>query len=143
VIRHPRLVLDSLGRRNNTRFYHFWVHKRFLQAWQVYNWQCLRFHCDNPGRSTLVMLEDMLQGPQAVVADLAEWLGLSLDAGAFQDLYDPRILAGRPAQVRLASPLLYRRCLSLYRRMRRLISGRRPERSGRAETTGQGGDENP
>lgn len=150
VIRHPRLVLDSLGRRNNTRFYHFWVHNRFVRAWIVYNAECLRFYQEHPGRCVLVQLEELLQSPRAAIAHWSRWLGVSLDVEVFQSLYDPAVLADRPAQIRLASPVLYRASLSLYRQMVGARSGSAfetgPKRgsgaTGVAQGVGQGGNEN-
>jgi hypothetical protein len=165
VVRHPRLVLDSLGRRNNTRAYHIWLHNRFLRAWLLYNRECLRFHLENPRRCVFVYLEEMLQSPQALIAYLSQWLRMPLDLQVFQSLYDPEVLADRPAQIRLVSPILYRRCLALYRQMpgtgphaalgtgsharsfapsrRRLKTGPGPESAQRAGATGPGGEEIP
>ncbi len=162
VIRHPRLVLDSLGRRNKTRFYHFWAHNRFLRGWQVYNAECLRFYQEKPSRCLLVCLESIVQAPKLVVDHLSLWLGVPLSVQVFQELYDPKVLAERPVQMRLASPWLYQSCMSLYRRMSQagqcpganrsagtLVEWgpgaderRRPTGTGRTAAKGQGGQEN-
>lgn len=155
VVRHPRLVLDSLGRRNKTRFYHSRIHNQFLRSWLVYNRECYRLSQESPARSAVVSLEGLVQSPGVAVARLSQWLGLSLDEGLLRQLYDARVLANRPAQLRLASPFLYRNCLAVYARLLRVArcdapfavpqpgANRRPAPSDSPSASGQGGPRHP
>lgn len=117
IVRRPDLVLHSLGKRNNTRFFHFWVHNTFLRSWLLYNHECYRFYLGHRSRCILVVLEHVLECPASVVDLLSERLAYDLDEAVFRASYDASVLTTRPKQRRLASPLLWHKCVSLYRKL--------------------------
>lgn len=114
VFRHPLLVLDSLSRRNKTRFYHLGKHNRFVHSWMLYNEECFRFHEQHRSRCILAMLELVLQTPENFVDLLSKRLRIEFDVGVFRALYDPTALVHRPNRRLLVSPSLRLRSLSLY-----------------------------
>jgi hypothetical protein len=122
VVRHPLLVLDSLSRRNRTKFYTFWKHDRFLQAWFAYNRECFRFYQQNRSRCILVMLEWALTNPDLFADLLTERLAFGFDGDLFRTLYDPMALAREQSQRLLVSPRLRNRSLGFFERMQRVVA---------------------
>jgi hypothetical protein len=116
LVRHPLLVVDSLSRRNRTRFYHFWKHNLFLEAWLIYNRACFRFYRAHAANCLLVRLEGALQTVKGFTQSLADLTGMTFDPDTFRELYEPTILA-RKASRRLVSPRLRATSLALYKEM--------------------------
>lgn len=117
VVRHPLQVLDSLSRRNHTRFYHIGRHNRFLRAWLTYNRACLDFYLDHRSSCLLVTLEGVLQQMESFALLLSERLSVAFDAGRLHTLYDPSILAPEKRKRVLVSPALSTECLSFHERL--------------------------
>jgi hypothetical protein len=118
VVRHPLLVLDSLSRRNHTRFYHFGKHNTFLKAWLTYNRACLDFYRSHRPRSLLIMLEGVLQQMEQFALLVSERLSIVLDAHEFRAVYDPAVLARAKQKRVLASRALTTECLTLHEHLR-------------------------
>jgi hypothetical protein len=114
VARHPLLVLDSLSRRNRTRFYHFGKHARFLKSWLIYNRACLDFYQSHDPNCLFVTLEGVLQQMDSFARLLSERLSFAFDASVLRRLYDPGVLARKRRRQTLVSPALRAECLSFH-----------------------------
>jgi hypothetical protein len=119
LIRHPDLVVDSLGRRTDTRFYQFWKHDTFARAWLIYNRACHHFCMENRYRTTLVRLDEILRDPGSFVHLLSERLSLQFDESRFRSLYVESALVRRLQQRPWVSPALHLRNLALLRELRK------------------------
>lgn len=117
IVRHPLLVLDSLSRRNHTRFYHIRKHNAFLGAWLLYNQACFDFYLSHRRSSLLVTLEGALQQMERFALLLSQQLSTSFDADEFGSLCDPTVLAREKHKQLLVSPMLYTNCLSFYEQL--------------------------
>jgi hypothetical protein len=118
VMRDPSLVVDSLSRRVNTKFYQFWSHNTFLRAWLIYNQNCFAFYQKRPSLCMFVVLEDVLQHTDAFVNQLSEWLAFELDTNLFDSLYDPTVLKDRTQRALWAYPWLRSASTLLYEKIR-------------------------
>ena len=117
IVRHPLLVLDSLSRRNHTRFYHFNKHNTFLEAWLLYNRACFRFYLNHRPRCILITLEGLLEQMEQFAILLSERLSLNFDVEGMRMLYDPTILARDKRKRVLVSPVLRAECFSVYKQL--------------------------
>jgi len=117
VVRHPLLVLDSLSRRNRTRFYHLGRHNTFLEAWLTYNRACLDFYLGHCPSCLLVTIEGVLQEMNSFARLLSERLSVTFDAAELRKLYDPAILARKKRRRTLVSPTLRAKCLSFHEQL--------------------------
>lgn len=117
VVRRPDLVLNSLSQRNNTRFYKFWTHNVFMRSWLFYNQECYRFYLDHHSHCVLLVLEHVQEQPARAVSLLSERLDFRFDEATFRDSYNASALTKKPKQPLFVSPLLRRKCLSLYEQL--------------------------
>lgn len=117
LVRQPLLVVDSLHRRTNTRFYHIWRHNKFLRTWLLYNRTLLAFYQLNPDLCLLVTLQDLLHGADQFVALLSDLISYPLDESTFHAVYDASILSRQRTDLLLADPRLIRTSAALYRDM--------------------------
>jgi hypothetical protein len=118
VVRHPHLVLDSLSRRNHTRFYQVGRHNTFLKAWLTYNRTCFDFYLNHRPSCLLVTLEGVLQQMERFALLLSERLSVTFDVDKLHTLYDPTVLARERRKRVLVSPALSTECLSFHERLR-------------------------
>lgn len=114
VARHPLLVLDSLSRRNHTKFYHLSKHTGFLGSWLIYNRACLDFYLGHRPKCLFVTLEGVLQQMDQFARLLSERLSIVFDAGKLERLYDPRVLVRKTRRPTLVPPALRAECLLFY-----------------------------
>jgi hypothetical protein len=117
VARHPLLVLDSLSRRNHTRFYNFRKHTGFLKSWLIYNQACLDFYLSYRPNCLFVKLEGVLQQMDRFARLLSERLSIAFDASKLRKLYDPDLLARQRRRRTLVSPALRAESLLFYDRL--------------------------
>jgi hypothetical protein len=117
IVRHPLMVLDSLSRRNHTRFYHFSRHNTFLEAWLLYNRACFRFYLSHRPRCLLITLEGLLEQMERFALLLSERLSFNFDVESLRMLYDPTILRRKKRKRVLVSPPLRAECLCFHERM--------------------------
>ncbi|MCA9933452.1 MAG: sulfotransferase [Anaerolineales bacterium] len=114
IIRHPRLVLDSLKRRTRAKWYHFWQYNRYLANWLLYNQACYQFWQTHRENGLLIKLDAILSQPDRFVSCLQNRLAYSFEVVNFGKVYDERVLnLKRPSPI-LMSPFLYKRCVEFY-----------------------------
>ena len=117
VVRNPKLVLSSLGRRGGTRFYQVLTHNVFMRAWLMYNEECYRFYMDHPHRCLLLILEHVLEHPTKAVGLLSECLHHRFEPEVFRSSFDASVLTRRPKRSLVVSPFLRTKCISLYSKL--------------------------
>jgi len=97
LVRPPEPVVNSLCRRLRGYF----SRRRkglFLETYTHYNRKVLDFNRARPDRIRILLLEELVARPDAVLAGLASFLGATFDAGLFREQFDPALLTRpRPA----------------------------------------------
>jgi O-antigen biosynthesis protein len=120
VLRHPRLVVDSLCRRHRIARRDWRTHHRFLRSWHFYNEQVITFHRSHKERSIVFSVDRALQQPDNFVRALSQFSGHRFATEDLVNSFDENIFARRAAgRIVLNLPMLAKAEV-LYRQLLRL-----------------------
>jgi hypothetical protein len=120
MVRNPFAVADSLHRRDDKPGETWWKSTtNRLKTWRIYTKHCLDFAQNNPDRSAVFLLDQIIADPVSFTSRLIRLTELRLEAELFKQLYDPKILK-KKAPFEFVMPMELLKSMRLYRRAKRM-----------------------